>query len=113
MKTLATFILLTLICFLHHSSASANGAVLATTDGCCMNHTRMIIPKQKVRHVAENPSHCETKAIIVTSVCDKLYCIDPDSRWAKNLLAEFEKFPDKTSPPAPFNRSKCRKYRKK
>ncbi|XP_042274985.1 C-C motif chemokine 18-like [Thunnus maccoyii] len=108
MKTLAAFILLTLICFVHHSSA-ANGAVFATSDGYCMGHTQMKIPKQKVKHVMENPSHCTTKAIIVTSVCDRQYCIDPNFRWAKRLLAEFEKVPDKTSPPAPFNSSKCEK----
>ncbi|XP_044213075.1 C-C motif chemokine 22-like isoform X3 [Thunnus albacares] len=108
MKTLAAFILLTLICFVHHSSAT-NGAAFATTVKCCVNHTRTIIPKQKVKHVVEISSGCTNKAIVVTSVCDKEYCIDPDFRWAKKLLAEFEKVPDKTSPPAPFNRSKCGK----
>ncbi|XP_067460679.1 C-C motif chemokine 22-like isoform X1 [Thunnus thynnus] len=109
MKTLATFILLTLICFLHHSSAGPASTGFRTTDGCCMNHTRMIIPKPKVKHVVETPRGCTTKAIVVTSVCDKEFCFDPDSQWAKRLLAVFENFPDKTSPPAPFNRSKCEK----
>eukprot|EP00064_Thunnus_orientalis_P021624 superscaffoldBa00006683_g21790 len=109
MKTLAAFILLTLICFLHHSSADLKGPGFTITDECCMSHTRMTIPKPKVKHVAKNPSHCPTKAIIITSVCDTLYCIDPNFRWAKKLLAEFEKLPDKTSPPAPFNSSKCGK----
>ncbi|XP_044213058.1 C-C motif chemokine 22-like isoform X1 [Thunnus albacares] len=113
MKTLATFILLTLICFLHHSSASPDSPGFRTTGGCCMNHTQMIIPKRKVKHVVETPRGCTTKAIVITSVCDKEYCIDPDFRWAKKLLAEFEKFPDETSPRAPFNSSKCGKYRKK
>ncbi|XP_067460802.1 uncharacterized protein [Thunnus thynnus] len=109
MKTLATFILLTLICFLHHSSAVPYMVRFMTIDGCCMSHTQTMIPRPKVKHVAETPSHCTTKAIVVTSVCDKEFCFDPDSQWAKRLLAVFENFPDKTSPPAPFNRSKCEK----
>ncbi|XP_042274967.1 C-C motif chemokine 7-like [Thunnus maccoyii] len=109
MKTLAAFILLTLICFLHHSSAGPHRVGFMSEVGCCMNHTRKIIPKQRVKHVEETPSHCPTKAIVVTSVCDKKFCFDPDFRWAKRLLAVFENFPDKTSPPAPFNRSKCGK----
>ncbi|XP_067461348.1 C-C motif chemokine 18-like [Thunnus thynnus] len=109
MKTLAAFILLTLICFLHHSSAGPSSTEFVTKGGCCMSHTQMIIPRPKVKHVAETPSHCTTKVIVITSVCDKEYCIDPDFRWAKKLLAEFENFPDKTSLPAPFNLSKCGK----
>ncbi|CAK6977263.1 C-C motif chemokine 22-like isoform X2 [Scomber scombrus] len=113
MKTLPTLILLALICFLHHSSAGLVGPGLIHEESCCPSFNRTFIPKPKVKHVAMTPSRCKTTAIVVTTVCDKKSCIDPEWRWAKKLLAEFEKFTaNNKSPSAPFNTSKCEKQKK-
>ncbi|XP_062281487.1 uncharacterized protein LOC133985658 isoform X3 [Scomber scombrus] len=113
MKTLPTLILLALICFLHHSSAGLNAPVAVYEESCCPSFNRKLIPKPKVKHVAMTPSRCKTTAIVVTTVCDVTSCIDPEWRWAKKLLAEFEKLTaNNKSPSAPFNTSKCEKQKK-
>ncbi|XP_053171461.1 C-C motif chemokine 22-like isoform X2 [Scomber japonicus] len=108
MKTLPTLILLALICFLHHSSAGPMHVGLVSEEPCCPSFTQRLIPKPKVRHVARTSNSCKTPAIVVTTVCDKKSCLDPEWRWAKKLLAEFEKATVYSkSPSAPFNTSWC------
>ncbi|XP_053171428.1 C-C motif chemokine 22-like isoform X1 [Scomber japonicus] len=111
MKTLPTLILLALICFLHHSSALGSIAPELVSDvPCCPGFNRRLIPKPKVKHVAWTSNDCKTKAILVTTVCNETSCLDPEWRWAKNLLAEFRKATaNSKSPSAPFNMSKCDK----
>ncbi|XP_053171401.1 C-C motif chemokine 22-like isoform X2 [Scomber japonicus] len=108
MKTLPTLILLALICFLHHSSASPLGPELVSAEPCCPDFNRRLIPKSKVKHVAMTSNSCKTTAIVVTTVCDKKSCLDPDWPFAKKLLVEFEKATDNNkSLSAPFNTTKC------
>ncbi|XP_053171454.1 C-C motif chemokine 22-like isoform X1 [Scomber japonicus] len=108
MKTLPTLILLALICFLHHSSAGLFAPEFISAEPCCPSFNRRKIPKQRVKHVANTSNSCKTKAIVVTTVCDKKSCLDPEWRWAKKLLAEFEKATVYSkSPSAPFNTSWC------
>ncbi|KAG8001128.1 hypothetical protein GBF38_006661 [Nibea albiflora] len=90
MKTLVTLLLLTVICFQCYKCA-APVALQESIQLCCINTTRIPIPKGKVQHVAPQNSACEVKAIIVTTVCNKKICIDADWQWSKNLLAEFER----------------------
>ncbi|XP_053171417.1 C-C motif chemokine 22-like [Scomber japonicus] len=112
MKTLPTLILLALICFLHHSSAAGPFAPeLVSAELCCPGFNQRLIPKPKVKHVAMTSHSCKITAIVVTTVCDETSCIDPEWRWAKNLLAAFETATaNNTSPSAPFNTSKCEKH---
>ncbi|XP_070767217.1 C-C motif chemokine 13-like [Enoplosus armatus] len=115
MKTLETLLLLALICFLRYNSVTTLTAPIApgisNKDGCCPGYSQKFIPKGKIRFVETTKSHCKPKAIIVTTVCDKRICIDPDWIWTKNLLTEFETSTANNTPPsAPFNRvSKCQK----
>ncbi|XP_062281606.1 C-C motif chemokine 22-like isoform X1 [Scomber scombrus] len=113
MKTLPTLILLALICFLHHSSASLFGPGDVSAEPCCPGFTKRLIPKPKVKHVAKTSNSCKITAIVVTTVCDVTSCIDPEWQWAKNLLDEFETATfNNTSPSAPFNTSNCDKEKK-
>ncbi|XP_033485839.1 uncharacterized protein LOC117258777 [Epinephelus lanceolatus] len=102
MKTLVTLALLTLICFLHHSSGTV--AVNAVTkDGCCPGSNRTHIPKGFVKDMVRTPNDCNPKAIVITTVCEEKYCIDAKWTWVKKRLEEFE-----TSQSA-FNIHKCDK----
>ncbi|XP_062282227.1 C-C motif chemokine 22-like isoform X5 [Scomber scombrus] len=108
MKTLPTLILLALICFLHHSSAGSDAPELVSAEPCCPGFNQRLIPKPKVIHVAKTSHSCKTQAIVVTTVCDETSCIDPNWRWAKNLLAAFEKATANST----FNTSTCEKQQK-
>ncbi|XP_031704646.1 C-C motif chemokine 22-like [Anarrhichthys ocellatus] len=88
MKTLVPLVLL--ICFLGHISA-APVALSVQRDGCCRGYNRNPIPKGKVAHVGMTPSDCRSKSIIITTVCKKEFCVDPDWDWAKKLLEDFKK----------------------
>ncbi|XP_071346090.1 C-C motif chemokine 17-like [Trachinotus anak] len=110
MKTLLTLLLLTLICFLYHISAGPIAPGLMVRAGCCEKYNRTPIPKGKVTHVGRTADNCSVKAIVVITVCNKKYCIDPSWTWAKRLLSEFKQaIANTTSPRAPFNQSKCDK----
>ncbi|XP_045889204.1 C-C motif chemokine 7-like isoform X1 [Micropterus dolomieu] len=110
MRTLVTILLLTLVCFLSYSSAAPLALRMLNRKVCCTNSTQMHIPKGKITDVVMTPSDCEQQAIVVTTVCDKKFCIDPNWTWAKNLLKEFEKSTANNSPPsAPFNVTRCPK----
>ncbi|XP_022605285.1 C-C motif chemokine 5-like [Seriola dumerili] len=106
MKTLLTLLFLTLICFLHHTSASPLATELMLKGGCCTGFNRTAVPKSKVKHVGMTPDDCTNKAVVVTTVCDKKICIDPTWTWAKKLLSAFEKSAGNTASPAAPS-SKC------
>uniref|UniRef100_A0A4W6C6C5 Chemokine interleukin-8-like domain-containing protein n=1 Tax=Lates calcarifer TaxID=8187 RepID=A0A4W6C6C5_LATCA len=99
MKTLVILILLTLICFLRHSTS--------LQGGCCPEYSKTRIPRPRVKHVEMTPDHCQNKAIVVTTVCDK-FCIDANWSWAKKLLSEFKSSTaNSTTPRAPL-KFKCK-----
>uniref|UniRef100_A0A4W6C699 Chemokine interleukin-8-like domain-containing protein n=1 Tax=Lates calcarifer TaxID=8187 RepID=A0A4W6C699_LATCA len=81
MKTLVILILLTLICFLRHSTS--------LQEGCCPEYSKTRIPRPRVKHVEMTPDHCQNKAIVVTTVCKRI-CIDHKLDWAKKLLSDFK-----------------------
>ncbi|XP_054476348.1 C-C motif chemokine 24-like [Anoplopoma fimbria] len=94
MKTQVSLALL--ICFLYHISA-APYATSMQRDGCCHGFNRTRIPKPMVAHVGMTSSSCQNKSIIITTVCKKKFCIDPDWIWAQRLLKDFQKAPFKPS----------------
>ncbi|XP_072235970.1 C-C motif chemokine 26-like [Leuresthes tenuis] len=97
MKTLLTLGLLVLVCFLCHSSAGLSALKMIFKEGCCLQHNRTTVPKQKVKHVAMTSSDCRLKAVIVTTVIGKKFCIDPDWIWAKKTLKAFKKSSNSSS----------------
>ncbi|XP_071346218.1 C-C motif chemokine 17-like [Trachinotus anak] len=105
MKTLLTLLLLTLICFLYHISAGPVAPGLMVRAGCCEKYNRTPIPKGKVTHVGRTADNCAVKAIVVSTVCNKTFCIDQDWPWADKLLTEFKKSANVIT--SPFNQSKC------
>uniref|UniRef100_A0A8P4KK68 Chemokine interleukin-8-like domain-containing protein n=1 Tax=Dicentrarchus labrax TaxID=13489 RepID=A0A8P4KK68_DICLA len=108
MKTLVTLVLLTLICFLQHSSTASVTVQALFQQQCCQSYNAIIIPRGRVRHMAMNPSHCPVKAVIVTTTCDKKICIDPNTKWTQKLLSDFKKsIANNTSSSPPFNVIKC------
>ncbi|KAG7242700.1 hypothetical protein INR49_020075 [Caranx melampygus] len=100
MKTLLTLLLLTLTCFLHQSSASSH--LFNQQKSCCPESSRTPVPKHKVKHMGMTPEDCpkESTAIVITTMCNKQFCIDPTWTWATKLLAEFEKSAIKPMKPA-------------
>ncbi|XP_026176014.1 C-C motif chemokine 7-like [Mastacembelus armatus] len=89
MKTLVIVVLLTVICFLHHNSASTVGSLFET--GCCEGFNRTRIPKLRIKHIGKTPSHCRVNASVITTVCDKKFCIDPNWAKMKEMLIHFNK----------------------
>ncbi|XP_056234424.1 C-C motif chemokine 22-like [Seriola aureovittata] len=106
MKTLLTLLFLTLICSLHHTSAGPVAVEMMVKGACCPGYNQTRIPKARVKHVAMTPDGCTDKAVVVTTVCDKKICIDPNWPWAKKLLSAFEKSAGNTASPAAPS-SKC------
>ncbi|KAI9540698.1 hypothetical protein NQZ68_038369 [Dissostichus eleginoides] len=90
MKTLVTLVLL--ICVLRHCTAAPFGPS-TPKDGCCKSFNSTEIPKRMVKHMAETPSDCVSRAIVITTVCLKKFCIDPNQALAKNHLALFKASP--------------------
>ncbi|KAL7405663.1 hypothetical protein ABVT39_005293 [Epinephelus coioides] len=102
MKTLVTLALLTLICYLRHSSGTA--AVDAVTkDGCCPGVLQRKIPKGFVKDIVNTPKNCHPEAMVFTTVCDEKYCIDADWTWAQKRQEEFN------TSKSEFNIHKCAK----
>ncbi|KAM4593827.1 uncharacterized protein PAE49_010152 [Odontesthes bonariensis] len=97
MKTLGTLGLLALLCFLCRSSAGPSALEMIFKEGCCSQHKQIAVPKDKVKHVVMTPSLCRLKAVVVTTVMGKKFCIDPDWIWAKMKLAEFKKSSNSSS----------------
>ncbi|XP_076740535.1 uncharacterized protein LOC143418692 [Maylandia zebra] len=92
MKTLLALTVLTLICFLKHSSAMPV-AIDMVTNGveCCEAVTNKIhIPVTKVTNVMMT-SGCNLEAIIVTTETKKKFCLDPEWKHAQMHLKEFKK----------------------
>ncbi|XP_034074279.1 C-C motif chemokine 18-like [Gymnodraco acuticeps] len=87
MKTLVTLVLL--ICVLRHCTAALFGPS-TPKDGCCNGFTTKQIPRRMVKHVAETPSDCESRAIVITTVCLKKFCIDPNLPFTKKQFALFK-----------------------
>ncbi|XP_040896306.1 C-C motif chemokine 17-like [Toxotes jaculatrix] len=113
MKTLVTLVLLTLICFLRHTSAGPVAVSVIHTGQCCPRYSEIRIPKRRVTNVKKTSGQCVENAFIVTTVCNKQICIDGESAWAKNLWVEFKKSAANGSPlSAPFNQAKCDTPRK-
>ncbi|XP_076740624.1 uncharacterized protein LOC143418880 [Maylandia zebra] len=91
MKTLLALTVLTLICFLKHSSAMPVAMEMVINGvECCQAVTNKIhIPVDKVKHVMKS-SGCSRDAIIVTTR-KKKFCLDPEWKHAQMHLEEFKK----------------------
>ncbi|KAL3992550.1 Fc receptor-like protein [Sarotherodon galilaeus] len=91
MKTLLALTVLTLTCFLKHSSANPAAIGMLTNDvECCEAVTnKMYIPVHKVQHVTMT-SGCSREAIIVTTLKKKKFCLDPEWKHAQMHLEEFK-----------------------
>ncbi|CAI5646430.1 unnamed protein product [Oreochromis niloticus] len=91
MKTLLALTVLTLTCFLKHSSANpvAIDMVIKNVECCEAVTNKIYIPVYKVTNVTM-ASNCKLKAIIVTILKKKL-CLDPEWKHALMHLEEFKK----------------------
>ncbi|XP_017259820.1 C-C motif chemokine 22-like [Kryptolebias marmoratus] len=91
MKTLVTLCLLAFLCFLSYSSAAPLGPELVLGGSCCTDHSQHRIPKNRVKQLRMSPRHCMKKSLIVTTVRNKILCIDASWDWAQVLLEDFNK----------------------
>nr|XP_057933942.1 uncharacterized protein LOC131132370 isoform X3 [Doryrhamphus excisus] len=79
-------------------------------EGCCEGCSKTAIPWERVQRVERTPNVCKRKAIVVTTVCGKRFCIQANWKWSKTLLTEFERLSaNKTLVPPPFNQTRCSK----
>ncbi|XP_054627832.1 C-C motif chemokine 26-like [Dunckerocampus dactyliophorus] len=107
--TMKTLVLLTLMCILHVSMSAVSQGILFN-EGCCINRSKTAIPWERVQHVERTPNGCKRKAVVVTTVCGKKFCIEANWKWARTLLTEFERLSaNKTLVPPPFNQTRCRR----
>ncbi|XP_025764266.1 uncharacterized protein LOC112847257 [Oreochromis niloticus] len=92
MKTLLALTVLTLTCFLKHSSAMpvAIDMVIKNVECCEAVTNKIHIPVDKVTNVTMT-SDCKLKAIIVSTEAKKKFCLDPEWKHAQMHLAEFKK----------------------
>ncbi|CAI5646429.1 unnamed protein product [Oreochromis niloticus] len=91
MKTLLALTVLTLTCFLKHSSAMPVAIDMVINDvECCEAVTNKIrIPVKKVQHVMK--TSCNLEAIIVSTVAGRKFCLDAKWKHAQMHLEEFKK----------------------
>ncbi|XP_028443285.1 C-C motif chemokine 13-like [Perca flavescens] len=104
MKSLVVLVLLN--CFLHHTLSAVPAALSMLEEGCCPGYNQTRIPKPCVKRVAMTASHCKPKAIVFTTESKKL-CIDPNLKWAKDMLDTFE------DGVVTYNSEKCKKFQRK
>ncbi|XP_072770969.1 C-C motif chemokine 17-like [Nerophis lumbriciformis] len=102
--TMKTLVLLTLMCFLQVSMCSVSPHMMKN-DECCPNSSKIRIPFQNVRHVKTTPEGCEPQAIVVETVANKTFCLDPSWKRAINLLEKFEGH----QPPTHLHRNQVRR----
>ncbi|XP_026233622.1 C-C motif chemokine 19-like isoform X5 [Anabas testudineus] len=101
-------VVLTLICFLCHSSDGLDGVKLTLNSACCNGYRKTPVPKGMITNMVKAPSPCP--AIVVTTVCGKMMCVDPTWKFAQAVLRQFERSTaENGSPSAPFNVLKCSK----
>ncbi|XP_038156464.1 C-X-C motif chemokine 9-like [Cyprinodon tularosa] len=92
MKILLTLCLLTFLYFLRSSSAGPVAPELGGINGsCCLHNSNMTILRGKVKDLEMSPNHCQIRSVIVTTVSERRFCLDPTGSWTKKLLKEFEK----------------------
>uniref|UniRef100_UPI0037E919CD C-C motif chemokine 12-like n=1 Tax=Semicossyphus pulcher TaxID=241346 RepID=UPI0037E919CD len=100
MKTAVTLLLLPLICCLHQCAAAPIGPC-ALQGSCCHNVMKSgdekAIPAKKVKIITTTPSCCTIEALLVTTVLDKMFCVAPDSTWAKKVGKHLELQANQTS----------------
>uniref|UniRef100_A0AAQ6IFQ1 Chemokine interleukin-8-like domain-containing protein n=1 Tax=Anabas testudineus TaxID=64144 RepID=A0AAQ6IFQ1_ANATE len=101
-------VVLTLICFLCHSSDGQAGPQVTLNSACCNGYRKVKVSKGLIRHMEMAPSPCP--AIVVTTVCGRTICVDPTWKFAQAVLRQFKRSTAKNgSPSAPFNVRKCSK----
>ncbi|XP_026233618.1 uncharacterized protein LOC113174120 isoform X2 [Anabas testudineus] len=101
-------VVLTLICFLCHSSDGQAGVEATLNSACCNGYSKVKVPKEWITHMVMASSPCP--GIVVTTVCGKKICMDPDWKFAQAVLRHFENSTaENGSPSAPFNVKKCSK----
>nr|XP_057933941.1 C-C motif chemokine 26-like isoform X2 [Doryrhamphus excisus] len=107
--TMKTLVLVALMCILHVGTCAVSPAIVLK-EGCCEGCSKTAIPWERVQRVERTPNVCKRKAIVVTTVCGKRFCIQANWKWSKTLLTEFERLSaNKTLVPPPFNQTRCSK----
>ncbi|XP_028257679.1 C-C motif chemokine 19-like [Parambassis ranga] len=93
MKTLHTLSLLILICLLQQSSAAPVSLhIHLTKDGCCFKLSPPV-PVNLVTNATLTAARCKQKALIVTTVKGRRFCVSPDLPWSRTQLARFQSSP--------------------
>ncbi|XP_026233624.1 C-C motif chemokine 18-like [Anabas testudineus] len=99
-------VVLTLICFLCHSSDGQVGVKAILGTSCCNGYNKTAVPKGMITNMWMASSPCP--GIVVTTVCGRTICVDPTWKFAQAVLRQFKRSTTENgSPSAPFNVKKC------
>ncbi|XP_063052249.1 C-C motif chemokine 5-like [Engraulis encrasicolus] len=82
MKTLIASLTLLLLVI------SVNAQYGPTTTECCDTHYSKPIPINKVVSHITLSSRCHLKAHVFTTVAKKKFCVNPDDKWVKIIVAK-------------------------
>nr|XP_020441294.1 C-C motif chemokine 17-like [Monopterus albus] len=100
MKTLAALALMTLTCFLFHSSEGQVGIEVWRQEMCCNSYNKARVPVTKIKQMRRSPGHCKLEAIVITTVTNRKFCKNPCLTEVKTML-------EKRKQTALLNQIKC------
>ncbi|XP_063052253.1 C-C motif chemokine 5-like [Engraulis encrasicolus] len=73
------------------ASAAPHGA---TTSTCCPKLFKGKIPANMVVSFGSTRSDCAKKALMITTVAARVFCVDPDQDWVKSVVDKLKREAD-------------------
>uniref|UniRef100_A0A3B1IVF8 Chemokine interleukin-8-like domain-containing protein n=1 Tax=Astyanax mexicanus TaxID=7994 RepID=A0A3B1IVF8_ASTMX len=89
MKILLILIMLLFICDIMmyvHALCLISAAPAVNQPDCCFKLTTMRIPQKMVKSYTQTSSDCALKAIVITTVKGRKFCVDPAAKWVSSHL---------------------------
>ncbi|XP_049340188.1 C-C motif chemokine 13-like [Astyanax mexicanus] len=80
MRSGSALLLVLLLGSLQLSSSAVN------QPDCCFKLTTMRIPQKMVKSYTQTSSDCALKAIVITTVKGRKFCVDPAAKWVSSHL---------------------------
>ncbi|KAG9272032.1 C-C motif chemokine 13-like [Astyanax mexicanus] len=69
----------------------SSSAPAVNQPDCCFKLTTMRIPQKMVKSYTQTSSDCALKAIVITTVKGRKFCVDPAAKWVSGHVKSLKK----------------------
>ncbi|KAK7117412.1 hypothetical protein R3I94_022851 [Phoxinus phoxinus] len=88
MRILMFLLVLVLFCSVPMTSSAS---IVFNVEKCCMEFSKVKIPVKRVKSYYWTRSECHRQAIVFQTIAGKEICVDPETRWVNNHVANVDK----------------------